>query len=377
MGDPFPRHESCASPFIIKLGEFSLLWTIEMRILYASYLTRGSTGLQRARALRQIGHELVCFDFAQFRINSKSLLRRIANRLEVGSLIHSINESLVSFASDKTVDWVWIDKGKFVRAATVKRLKEITGAKVVHFTPDPAITFHRTRTFVGALPHYDLLITTKRYEIERYRELGAQSVVFVEQGFDPEVFFPRSSSTLEEKYGGHRPDVVFVGHSEPHYRQCIKRALRVTRNVVVGGGEWRRLQRNSTDWAQICLGRDVWEDEYSELLQRAKVSLGLLSRLAPDASTTRTYEIPASGGLLLAERTAEHLALFREDEEAVFFSGYDELERKLKFLLANDDVRVRVANGGYRRCIENGYSYADRFREMFIEIERSNGAGLR
>ncbi|MCG8403893.1 MAG: glycosyltransferase [Phycisphaerales bacterium] len=70
---------------------------------------------------------------------------------------------------------------------------------------------------------------------------------------------------------------------------------------------------------------------------------------------------------MLADRTEDHLASFEEDKEAVFFSSTEEMVDKAKYYLKNDEARERIAQAGYRRCLESGYSNYDRARLMLQE----------
>ena len=44
-----------------------------------------------------------------------------------------------------------------------------------------------------------------------------------------------------------------------------------------------------------------------------------------------------------------------EDEEAVFFNGYDELRAKIKRYLPDEAARTRIAAAGQRRAQRDGY----------------------
>ncbi len=107
-------------------------------------------------------------------------------------------------------------------------------------------------------------------------------------------------------------------------------------------------------------GRPLWDDDYARALSAFRINLGFLRRVNRDLQTTRSIEIPACGGFLLAERTAEHRRLFREDVEAVFFSDDRELLEKCRHYLAHEDERARIAEAGRRRCIDDAYSYEAR-----------------
>ena len=58
-----------------------------------------------------------------------------------------------------------------------------------------------------------------------------------------------------------------------------------------------------------------------------------------DRHTTRSFEIPAIGGLLCAERTDEHRESFEEGMEAVFWNDAKECVDQCRRLL-NDDALV-------------------------------------
>ena len=69
--------------------------------------------------------------------------------------------------------------------------------------------------------------------------------------------------------------------------------------------------------------------------------------------TRRTIEIPAVGGLLCAERTKEHLDLYKEGEEAVFWENADECAVRCLELLKSPAQSKEIARRGYERCLKN------------------------
>ena len=104
------------------------------------------------------------------------------------------------------------------------------------------------------------------------------------------------------------------------------------------------------------------------LVYRAsKVNLGLLSRARGDASlkdltTARTFQIPATNSFMLHEDTEEVRELFRAGEEVMLFKDGAELVERLEAVLEDDDLRVSVAERGYRRCHDEPYDYSSAAR---------------
>jgi spore maturation protein CgeB len=94
-----------------------------------------------------------------------------------------------------------------------------------------------------------------------------------------------------------------------------------------------------------------------------------LRKVCPDQHTTRTFEIPACGSLLLADRTEEHQEFFEEGQEAEFFESCEELLEKVRFYGSNESARKRVADRGYKRCQEGGYAYVCRLRDALNALK--------
>jgi spore maturation protein CgeB len=107
---------------------------------------------------------------------------------------------------------------------------------------------------------------------------------------------------------------------------------------------------------------------YARALRAARINVAIMSGPVSGASqgdetTTRTFEIPACGGFMLHERSAELQELFEEDREVACFDGVEELTGKIAFYLANPDARERIARAGHARCVP-AYSYDARMQGL-------------
>jgi spore maturation protein CgeB len=87
-----------------------------------------------------------------------------------------------------------------------------------------------------------------------------------------------------------------------------------------------------------------------------------------DVYTRRCFEIPGLGKLLLCERTSEMQELFKEDQEAVFFSNKQELLKKIEWLLANPSKIEQIAEAGHRRVFQDGHDIKSRSIEILNNL---------
>lgn len=75
----------------------------------------------------------------------------------------------------------------------------------------------------------------------------------------------------------------------------------------------------------------------------------MLSQGNRDLHTRRSVETTYAGGLLCARRTAIHLDMYTENQEAVFWDDADECIDVCKRLLADNEQRENIRKAGYNK----------------------------
>lgn len=223
--------------------------------------------------------------------------------------------------------------------------------------------------YLRCLPEFDLNYFYRQINCNEAIVYGASHAEVLMPYFLPWKDRPVDLSQSECQIFG--TDVVFVGHYEPDGReQSIQSLMDVGVQVKIwGGGYWNRKVLGDL-YQRLQPIIPVEGDDYAKALCGAKVCLAFLSKLNRDTYTRRCFEIPACGRVMLAERTDDLLAMFKEDEEACFFSSNEELVAKVQWLLANPDIRGCIAAAGLRRVWKDGHDVNSRAKQLLLTFER-------
>lgn len=341
------------------------------RILFIGALWHGSTALQRMQALKELGYDIIGLDTAppEASVQESRLDNRIINklyRLGVHNLASKdfakINAKIIKCLEYQRFEMLWIDKGMTVEEATLLRVRaQQPDCRIIGYSPDDMATRHnQSKQFLQCLRHYDIYFTTKSYGVEELKKLGCNRVEFIGNAFDPSLHKPLILSEVERKHLGGK--VGFIGGWEHERASSIYSIVMAKIPVRVWGQGWERCRLRHPN--MVLEKKPLWADNYAKALCSFDINLCFLRKMNRDLQTTRSIEIPACGAFMLAERTDEHLALFKEGTEAEFFSSDVELLEKIKYFLTHSEERKLIAAAGRERCIKSGYSNHDRMRQM-------------
>jgi spore maturation protein CgeB len=331
----------------------------------------GSNCAGLATGFRALGHavELIAYDHYLPKVD-RSVVRRGLQRLLAPVYIKQFNLEIISAFELLRPDIVVVFKGTYVKPESLAHIQS-SGAWLANFYPDVSVMNHAYLD-TGIFKYFDHIFTTKRFGIEDFnRTLGLKQVSFLPHGYDPHVHKPFEGHNLLSQWAC---DVSFIGSWSPHKERLLS-ALH--RNLMPGqlriwGNYWEKCTRPALH--ECIMGHAMLGDLYALAICASKINLGLLyegprGASSGDKITSRTFEIPASGGFLLHERTDEVAEYFAEGKEMACFSSDDELVDKVEYYLSNDVERKGVAHAGYERCIaENSLSHRaqailDKYRE--------------
>jgi spore maturation protein CgeB len=327
-----------------------------MNILYIGNNNPYSTSLHRANALTRVGHNVIIKNPEE--IFKKELSHPFWGRFNYKTgyiFIQSIiYKWLKGLAIEKgKIQLIWIDGGEWVGKRSLIFLKNLNIPVVLYNVDDPTGKRDRLRfyTLLKALPFYDLVVVVRKESELECIKLTKNKVLKVLRSYDEEAHKPfNNSNDIPVTYHN---DIVFIG-TWMRYEKRDKFLLELIEsglNISIWGDRWHK----SPMWGKLkpyYKGNSIGGREYVAAIQGAKINIGLLSKGNRDQHTQRSLEIPFAGGLLCAERTEEHLEMYREGIDAVFWNDSKECIEICKKLLQNESLRIKIRESGMKMVRE-------------------------
>ncbi|MFZ2978429.1 MAG: glycosyltransferase, partial [Candidatus Magasanikiibacteriota bacterium] len=133
---------------------------------------------------------------------------------------------------------------------------------------------------------------------------------------------------------------------------------------LFGGSSWIKSKYYNYFVNKIGPIDNLDNIEYNLALNSAKICLVFLSKRNNDTYTRRCFEIPATKSLVLSEYSDDLNTLFAQGKEADYFKSKEELLEKVRFYLANENMRIEVVEAGYKRLIKDKHEVGDRVGEI-------------
>ncbi len=326
-----------------------------------------STPLPEARlkafhALKELASDIkVLFPYKEG--YQRTVLDKVFSRLKIPRDPHQLNKRIILECKTFKPDIIFIVRGLMVLPSTLKKVKSM-GVKSISWTNDDMFAKHnRSLWYTKGVKYYDLVATQKSYNCnpDELPSLGANAF-FQDKAFEPSVNYPvKDCSQFDCVH-----DVVFVGTQEAdrydHIRYLAENGIKVH---VYGWGTVDAAHEHDN---LIFHDKHLYGEDFSAALGCSKIALNFLRKMNRDLQTSRSIEIPASKGFMLAERTDEHLRLFKEGVEAEYFDSKEELLEKVTYYLNHESERQQIAEAGFKRCYTSDYTFKNRMSELIEKV---------
>jgi len=341
-----------------------------LRILYVGPDYPGSNGTCWRDAFLQLGHDVKAIDSERLVPPPEKLPSKVWQKLMArppSRVVIRLNEVIVGQAREFRPDFTFYIQARYVLPETLEETARY-GPNLGYFNDDMFNPRNQSFTFFEAIKRLDCILTTKSYNVPEFHAAGAPLALCIPNAYDPKIHHPVDVSPEERAY--YEGEVAFLGTFRQERADFLARLAGVLGDIRlnVWGGGWNKMTRLDfilywKRWSRLRRRvrlKELWCAEMGKAIQSNKICLGLLYHANRDLHTSRSFEIPACGGFMLAERTDEHRMYFEEDKEAVYFSSFEEMLDKIRYYLAHEEERRRIAAAGYQRCVCSSYRYVDR-----------------
>ncbi len=341
-----------------------------LRVLYLSGLASGYYGAFRLAALRRIGVGAVMpLDYAEY-TGVRGFWGKVQHRAQAGLGVWRLNRAVLAAARAGQVNVAWCDKVLGLWPETLRELRSM-GVVTVDYVNDNPFGPRQDpgwRLFLKSLPEYDLHAVPRLSSVTDFQQHGARKVMRILFSYEPTVHFAPPAGWTDRN----RDRMVsFIGTPYDERGRFLTGLLRAGTPLDISGSRshWQAALEEDVFAATFRIG-ELKGEAYREAIWRSRVNLSFVTHGNVDDVAHKSFEIAACGGFLLAERTEEHLACFREDKEAVFFSDQEECLAKIRRYLPDENARASIAAAGQRRAVASGYDNDSVMRAVLSEAAK-------
>lgn len=269
-----------------------------------------------------------------------------------------------------------------IKKATIKKISRETGVPTFNWFSDDHWRFYNFSKYYA--PAFSWISTTDSRAPEKYEKTGYENVIKTQWACNHFLYKPVESET---GYG-----VTFVGQPHSDRREIVEKIRsagvevdcfgtgwpngHVSQNKMIGIFSSSRINLNLTKasgiigakpLAKIFLNKRAdgsyrlhnplyWIDNFRSLWNKRREQI-----------KGRNFEVPGCGGFLLTAG-ADNLEDYYEDgREIVIFRDTADMIDKIKYYLAHDEERKKIAHAGYERTVRE-HTYEKRFNKIFETI---------
>ncbi len=314
-----------------------------------------------------MGHEAVGIDIDLYIYGN--VFTRFHHHLNMGPGISKLNSKILAAVAANLPEIIWVDNRSFLTGKTLRRIKQILpAAKIINVITDDITGSRKSawRLGLNTASLFDAHFVQRSLNINELKNYGANRVELCYRSFDPSFHRPQILKGAD--YKKFHTTIGFAGTYEKDREDFVAHLIKNGRGVSVTGDGWPGKKH----WEIIkpyYKGPSVYGEDYVKTINGMDIALHFLRHGNRDEQDSRTFEIPACGIFMIAEKSDLHLQLFKDGDEAVFFENKDDMLEKVSFYLHHEAERKRIAANGHRRSYESKYFHEGRLAGILEKMK--------
>lgn len=323
---------------------------MSLNILFVGDLNKYGRSYFRYITLVNLGLDVESISYVSMaeagKIARNSFIQRVLWKLKVPFSDNGSNSLVKSSVQNCFYDIIWIEKGITFYPWTILQIKKLAPkSKIILFSEDDLCVSHGLSLWLLlSFRLYDFIATTKEHNLPELRKLGAKRVLRIADTYCE--LLHRPMKTLDHDLDEFTSSVSAIGAYEASRANTLEFLASNGITITVWGSDWEKHKTSYPDFL-IIKNRFLFQDEYVRAICGSLININFLRKANRDSITSRSIEVPACGGFMIAERTKQHLLIFNEGVEAEFFSSNEELLLKIQYYLANPSKAKIVAKNGF------------------------------
>jgi len=343
---------------------------VNKRVLIIGPFSPGALPESFARAFEQLGHEVFRFDSDRAYFDAGlGAAYRLVRGMRKRTFWDRVNRSTIEVARCVRPQLILAVKGTYLHPETIRRLRGELGVAFANYYPDdpyigvpwnPHKLSNQRTDLMEALRQYSRVWLWERRLVQRLAANGV-AASYLPFGVDQEVFYPHAPADCVECGESHA--AVFIGQHHDKRQAHIAAVHR--HRVGVWGGRWDGAQRAFRGRHTIHRN-PAFGSNCACLYAGAAVALNVLADHNVPGHNMRTFEVPASGGVMLATYTVEQHEFFPENEAALYYRNPGEIDDKIERVLKDPQWAARLRQQAM--TIAAQHHYTERVKVVLAEL---------
>lgn len=263
----------------------------------------------------------------------------------------AMNQALISSAANFNPALIHLEKCEQLLGNTVKQLRQVTSAKIVHVFPDYRPNIPKYVKDICPYVDWSLYPHAGTHWAKQCREAGAKRLGFWTRGVDPRVF---QLYQAEKKYSltmlANRAGNPATGTGQGDrgkFLQYLNKAGLGVHLFGTGNVKYARSREGIQAHNHVDL------EEYSKVVAATKVGLAYnIENVPMYCSWRRIFNTLACKGFLLIRYFTGLEKVFKNKEHLVWFRSLEEAAALAKFYIINPELRDAIATRGQEEVLQ-------------------------